>query len=144
LIAHSGAQAKVVAAPAADPSADSQLILSVFKIEALQAISFYGDNIMKFMPILLFSVSISVAVLTVTGNKNLISPAEAQSNQCNAIQNSDRKNYCRARTSNQINYCNAIEDNDRKNFCRAEIGNNRNQCNAIEDQDMRNECRASM
>ena len=64
----------------------------------------------------------------------------AQVGNCNFIQNTDRKNYCFATTTNQVRYCYLISDSDTKNFCLAQLQNRRSTCNLIHSNDLRNEC----
>lgn len=73
----------------------------------------------------------------------MFSPQPTFASSCEAISNSDRRNYCRATTKNQPHHCEAIKEADSRNYCRAVVKGQKHHCEAIKDKDTRNQCRAN-
>ena len=69
----------------------------------------------------------------------LVMPALAFAN-CYAIQDSDLKHYCLAKSKNEANTCYSIRENDAKQLCLAEVKQDKNACYSIRNSDQKNLC----
>ncbi len=57
--------------------------------------------------------------------------AHAQSDDCNAIKDTDKQNYCKATTSGKPDFCSKISNNDTRNLCLAKVHNKESYCRGI-------------
>jgi hypothetical protein len=74
----------------------------------------------------------------------LCGSAQAQSDDCNAIKDADKLNYCKATTSGKSDFCNKISSNDTRNLCLAKIHNQARYCNSISTARVKERCLQSI
>lgn len=69
---------------------------------------------------------------------------QAQSDDCNAIKDADKQNYCKATTSGKADFCNKISSNDTRNLCLAKTHNQARYCNSISTARVKERCLQSI
>jgi hypothetical protein len=70
--------------------------------------------------------------------------AHAQSDDCNAIKDSDKQNYCKATTSDKPAFCAKISNNDTRNLCLAKTHNQARYCQGISTARIKERCLQSI
>ena len=74
----------------------------------------------------------------------IFAQAHAQSDDCNAIKDADKQNYCKATTSDNASFCNKISNNDTRNLCLAKTHNQARYCNGISTARIKERCLQSI
>lgn len=74
----------------------------------------------------------------------LCAHVHAQSDDCNAIKDSDKQNYCKATTSGKPAFCAKISNNDTRNLCLAKIHNQARYCQSISTAKTKERCLQSI
>ncbi len=74
----------------------------------------------------------------------LVLGVHAQSDDCNAIKDADKQNYCKATTSDNASFCNKISNNDTRNLCLAKTHNQARYCNGISTARIKERCLQSI
>ena len=72
----------------------------------------------------------------------LLPIVQANESNCNAIKNTDQKNYCLAISKAQSSYCYSLHESDLKNTYIGQISNSKSYCLAIKSSDTKNKCLA--
>jgi hypothetical protein len=70
--------------------------------------------------------------------------AYAQSDDCNAIKDTDKQNYCKATTSGKPDFCSKISNNDTRNLCLAKVHNKESYCRGISTARVKERCLQSI
>ena len=70
--------------------------------------------------------------------------AHAQSDDCNAIKDPDKQNYCKATTSGKPAFCAKISNNDTRNLCLAKTHNQARYCQSISTAKTKERCLQSI
>ena len=70
--------------------------------------------------------------------------ARAQSDDCNAIKEPDKQNYCKATTSGKPAFCAKIGSNDTRNLCLAKTHNQARYCQSISTAKIKERCLQSI
>jgi hypothetical protein len=70
--------------------------------------------------------------------------AYAQSDDCNAIKDADKQNYCKATTSDKPAFCAKISNNDTRNLCLAKTHNQARYCQGISTAKTKERCLQSI
>lgn len=68
--------------------------------------------------------------------------ATASPNDCYAIRDKDKQNYCLATLKGDTSRCYSIRDKDAQRLCLAEVRDDRSTCYSIKDKDTKNLCLA--
>ena len=74
----------------------------------------------------------------------LCGQAHAQSDDCNAIKDADKQNYCKATTSDKPAFCAKISNNDTRNLCLAKTHNQARYCQGISTAKTKERCLQSI
>ena len=70
----------------------------------------------------------------------IFAQAHGQSDDCNAIKDADKQNYCKATTSDKPAFCAKISNNDTRNLCLAKVHNKESYCKGISTAKVKERC----
>ena len=86
----------------------------------------------------------ALSYLLVLSLLTLSAQIHAQSDDCNAIKDSDKQNYCKATTSDKPAFCAKISNNDTRNLCLAKTHNQARYCQSISTAKTKERCLQSI
>jgi hypothetical protein len=74
----------------------------------------------------------------------IFAQAHGQSDDCNAIKDADKQNYCKATTSGKPAFCAKVSNNDTRNLCLAKTHNQARYCQGISNAKTKDRCLQSI